>query len=1012
MRLRLGWWVWLAIALGLLAALFFPLAASATTNWTENFDAYTGAYLDENCNQTVFTIGNFTLGYGQPADVTTRCGCDKGAGGTFTVSTEQAYSGTHSWRRTGKSTSGGTPWIAPSSLPSWSEIYMGGAFYIESGYDETDQKLLDSGPRNLTALGNNWLELKTNSSAAGSPDVTLFFNLMVSGASFYLTDSSVYICKAWGADVEGTSPSATSYASGSCAAGGSSTTLKGASQGSPPVPPFANYTPVAGDLAYDDTSGAFAPILAKVDSSTLTTKPLFGLGASTWATGDHYDVVPKNSGRWLNLGKDRWHQIIHRVKQVQGTITETAATSTLDSNVIGGISDTSNWHVGDRIYLGGLSRSGWRDKTITEIIDGTSFRISSTAPATATGIEVIPCNDTVETYVDGRKVFYRVGAGGGGASDASKGTLKHGLTDYLYGYNGFEAIHWFLSSWDAQCTVYYWDDLYLGQDKPAGILDDPWASNQAPVLASIGTQNGTQDSPFTVSGSATDFEDAASALRFTIANKPAWATLTDHLDGTWTLAGTPTSSGLISGVQITVTDTAANTDSETPNIYIAPVNHAPVLTPIGDKGGTTGTTLTFTVAAADEDEGQSVAYTVSNAPGDSSIDSGTGVFTWTTPTAGTATDIIFTATDDGTPNRIASETISIVISTPPEMFCCSWEEGAGAGDAILNDGGDADPCGDVGDIWTNNIGAGNLLSRTTTTTYSGSAGALAYTSGSVSDYLQRSITATGTLGERVAFRVATDGLADTETTTFLAFKSNAVIRASIRLVQTEGSLYLQAYAHNGTTLAAFGDAIPVSLNAWVIPRLRFGKASGSCSMDVYDDTGAQIGATQTTTTTADIDINNIALGYVTGTGGSCTFYLDALRSLPSNDFPDLPNRATVLASVGNQTVEAGQTLSVTLTATDEDGDSLTFTCPEAEALGATLTSTSPQTATLRWIPSYALDIVGDHTAITITVSDGTTSDTEDITITVTASARARQRRRPLHLFPGVHGELPQARWHG
>ncbi len=89
---------------------------------------------------------------------------------------------------------------------------------------------------------------------------------------------------------------------------------------------------------------------------------------------------------------------------------------------------------------------------------------------------------------------------------------------------------------------------------------------------------------------------------------------------------------------------------------------------------------------------------------------------------------------------------------------------------------------------------------------------------------------------------------------------------------------------------------------------------------------------------------------------------------PVNDTP-------VLAGVGNQTVNEESSTSLTLSATDVDGDSLTYQLDSATAaLGVSLSGTS-----------LSIDPATDFTgagSVTVSVSDGSLSDSETFTVTV------------------------------
>jgi hypothetical protein len=102
-----------------------------------------------------------------------------------------------------------------------------------------------------------------------------------------------------------------------------------------------------------------------------------------------------------------------------------------------------------------------------------------------------------------------------------------------------------------------------------------------------------------------------------------------------------------------------------------------------------------------------------------------------------------------------------------------------------------------------------------------------------------------------------------------------------------------------------------------------------------------------------------------------------------NSVPVTVNNATVninrppeLASIGNKTVNEGQALTFTISATDPNGDSLTYSASNLPA-GATF---NPSTRVFTWTPSNNQS--GTYGSIHFAVSDGSLSDTEDISIVV------------------------------
>ena len=93
------------------------------------------------------------------------------------------------------------------------------------------------------------------------------------------------------------------------------------------------------------------------------------------------------------------------------------------------------------------------------------------------------------------------------------------------------------------------------------------------------------------------------------------------------------------------------------------------------------------------------------------------------------------------------------------------------------------------------------------------------------------------------------------------------------------------------------------------------------------------------------------------------------------------NNPPVLSSIGNKSVNEGQTLSFTISATD-DGDTLIYTATNLPS-GA---SFDGNTQTFSWTP--ANNQAGTYSNITFQVSDGSLTDSQDVTITVVNTNRA------------------------
>ena len=180
--------------------------------------------------------------------------------------------------------------------------------------------------------------------------------------------------------------------------------------------------------------------------------------------------------------------------------------------------------------------------------------------------------------------------------------------------------------------------------------------NRFPELGAIGNRSTNEgvELGFTISASDADLD----TLVLSASNLPSGAQF-DPATGAFTWTPTFSQAGSHTKVRFEATD-GTDTDVEEITIAVENVNRVPVLGSVGDRSASEDSELTFTLAGTDADA-ETLTYSGSNLPSGSSVDPGTGVFSWT-PTfdqAGTYSNVGLVV-GDGTDTD--TETITITVS--------------------------------------------------------------------------------------------------------------------------------------------------------------------------------------------------------------------------------------------------------------------------------------------------------------------------------------------------------------
>jgi hypothetical protein len=463
--------------------------------------------------------------------------------------------------------------------------------------------------------------------------------------------------------------------------------------------------------------------------------------------------------------------------------------------------------------------------------------------------------------------------------------------------------------------------------------------NRAPVMDTVQDQGVAENSTLTFTVWATDQD--GETLTYGASSLPTGASFDP---ATRTFSWTPTyeQAGTHPGVTFTVADPVGGTDSETITIEVYDVNRAPVLAPIGAQAVDENATLSFTVSAIDPDE-DDLVYGALNLPTGAAFDPATRTFSWT-PTysqAGTYANVAFGVADDGTPPLNDYEAITITVNDvnrAPVLAAIgdkSVDEGATLGFTLSASDGD----GDGVTFSATNLPTGATLNPAT--------GAFSWTptheqSGSYPGVV---LTATDD---------GTPGLSDSETITITVDDVNAPpVLAAI------GDRSVSEGATLSFTVSA-SDVDPANTLTFSASNLPTGAAfdrvtrAFSWTPD-HTQAGAHAGVVFTVTDDGTPSGND---------SETITITVDNV------------NRAPVLGAIGDKSVTEGDTLTFTVSATDEDGGTLTYSASNLPA-GATF---DPATRVFSWRPGYEQS--GDYPAVVFAVADAEASDSETITIAV------------------------------
>ncbi|MDB6024194.1 MAG: hypothetical protein JWM68_417, partial [Verrucomicrobiales bacterium] len=190
--------------------------------------------------------------------------------------------------------------------------------------------------------------------------------------------------------------------------------------------------------------------------------------------------------------------------------------------------------------------------------------------------------------------------------------------------------------------------------------------NNPPSLALIGAKTVKEGIALAFTATATDV-DAGQTKTFSLdAGAPAGATITTGGAFSWTPTEAQGPGSYPITVRVTDNGSPASNDFETITVSVTEVNVAPVLATISDQTVNEGSLVTVTASATDSDvPANTKTYSLDpGAPAGMTINSGSGVITWTPGSSdGPATvPVTVRATDNGSPVLSSTKTFNVTIT--------------------------------------------------------------------------------------------------------------------------------------------------------------------------------------------------------------------------------------------------------------------------------------------------------------------------------------------------------------
>ncbi len=615
--------------------------------------------------------------------------------------------------------------------------------------------------------------------------------------------------------------------------------------------------------------------------------------------------------------------------------------------------------------------------------------LTNVAPAFTSSATQTATEDTVKTFsltaTDGNAedtVSYALGAVVGGTATLSGTTVTFTPTA---DFNGAASI--VVNATDGTATT------------PQTIAITVAPVNDAPTLAAIANQSGTEDTALTFATTAGDV-DTGDTLTYS-ASGATKGSVAIAANGTVTYTPNANANGTDS-FTITVTDAAGATASRQVSLSLAAVNDAPVASTIAAQTARQDSAFSFNAASAfsDVDTGAVLTYSAAGLPAGLSINATTGVISGTptlaTVEAGTAS-IVVTANDGTASTSAAAFNLTTSASyTIAASSVTSVNEGASVSYTITN------TARSLGDVVTYTIVPTNAASSDFDAGLTGqatfnAAGQATITIGVTADNLTEagaeSFSVNFSVGGNTVVRAGTLAVNDTSVTGDLSRDLTAGADAGANFTLGVGN-----DTFNGRT----------TVNSLNTADILSGGAGGNDTVTAILNQNGGTNVRPTLTSIETVEITNSAAnaaGTATVDLGNATG-VTTVRSLQSSDDVTFTNLGT-LANI--DALFTTQPLNVNYTEAALAGtNSVDLRLDNASGIVVTVGNSTPNPTNvletvnaLFAVTSTATPVATINGATNVVLTSSVDASTTDYTVTVNGSADASALTKPVILTNGA-----------